>query len=296
MVETFAQNFPVLTDLFEHGRPIHGLWDSRRERFSLGGLLLLRQELEQLAQSFATEDLILHITGAADLAKTSLLDHVLSSKYRFEISSSPPPAKVWPPSSLMEHPVFSYQFFDRVAGIFRQTGNKPKLLWSAKALDEASSVRLRFPGALYAIHLKNIPGKTIFDSNADMESWYSFFSAHAKPGDADFILLGTDAVSSKILGLPGVHSATAMKLALSVQLALVPLCNGFLGMASGVSPAAILSDTPYVLFKHPRHHVEEMQRELGTTEHFCFAHARQKVWRMVDSPDNLEQAFAALSA
>lgn len=296
MAATFAQNFPVLTNLFERGEPIHGLWDSSRERFSLGGLLLYRQELEQLAESFAADDLILHITGTANWTKTPLLDHVFRSKYRVEISTSSPPAKVWPPSSLMEHHLFSYQFFDRIAGIFHQTGNKPKLQWAAKTVDETNPVRLRFPGALYAIHLKNVPGQTLFDSNADMDAWHSFFSTHAKPGHTDFILLGTDAVSSSILDLPGVHSAAAMELALSVQLALVPLCNGFLGMASGVSPAAILSDTPYVLFKHPKHHVEEMQRELGTTDHFCFAHSRQKVWRLADSADNLGSAFATLLA
>lgn len=295
MSQAFLQNFPILTDLFVPGQKIYGLWDSSRERLSLGGLLLLRQELEQLAQFLGSEDLVVHITGPVDLAKMQFLSQVFSSRFQIEISGSAPPGISWPHSSLMDQPDFSYQFFDRVAGIFRQTGSKPKLLWSAKTVHEASSVRLRFPGNLYAIHLKNVPGQTILDSNADMESWYSFFSAHAKPDDTDFILLGTDAASSKILDLPGVHSATTMKLNLSVQLALVPLCNGFLGMSSGVCPAAILSDTPYVLFKHPKHHVEEMQRELGTADHFCFAHKRQKVWRLPDSPDNLEQAFATLS-
>lgn len=295
MPEKNPMQFPRLAELFEHGRAIHGFWNSRRERISLGGLLLLRQEMEQLADIFSAGELVLHIPDPDDFAKEPLLEQVFRSKHEFEISSAPPPAPYWPTSVMMEQAVFSYQFFDRIAAITLQSGQKPLLRWSDSAIADAKEVRHSYSGRLFAIHLKNVAGQSILDSNADMRSWHRFFELHARPGETEFILLGNDAVDEAVLRIRGVHSTTSMGIPLSVQLALVPACDGFLGMASGVCPAAILSDTPYVLFKHPKHHVAEMQRELGEKDHFAFAHARQKVWRMRDSPDNLGRAFAALS-
>lgn len=295
MPEENPSPFPPLAGLFERGHKIHGHWNSRLEQISLGGLLLLRQEMEQLADYYCAEDLVLHIPNLDDPVKIPLVEQVFRSKYRFEFSRTAPPTSCWPPARLMKHAFFSYQFFDRVTAIHLQTGQKPILRWSDPCCAEAAFVRQVFNGQIFAIHLKNVVGQSNLDSNANMQSWHEFFEEHARPGKTEFILLGNDAGSDAVQLIPGVHSAKSMNIPLSVQLSLVQLCNGFLGMASGVCPAAILSDTPYVLFKHPEHHVAEMQRELGAKDHFCFAHARQKVWRVHDSPANLSRAFTTLS-
>ena len=56
----------------------------------------------------------------------------------------------------------------------------------------------------------------------------------------------------------------------------------------------ILSQVPYVVFKHPKHHVEEMKKELGDKDGFVFCHARQKIIRQIDSVENIQKAFESI--
>lgn len=275
---------------------VFGLWDLGVEPVSLGGLLVLRQELEQLAAMAGVGELHVFFRGCDGRDGSHIrrmVEATLHSEYEVKIFTDNGYAEEvhWPPAPHFNTPDFSYQFFDRVVLLYRCTGKKPVLRWSRPLLEQAAAVRRGFPGKLVAVHLKQVSGKTDLDSNADQESWHKFFSTLARPGIQEFVLLGLDQVSPAIRETNGIHLAREMGLPLSVQLALISVSDGFLGMASGICPAAILSNTPYVAFKNPLHHVAEMNREIGSADCFPFASPNQRLWRILDSPANLNAAF-----
>lgn len=278
---------------FARNGRVAGRWDLGRERPALGGLLLLRQELELLAEMAGVSNIELtFVTDAeAGFVIPSVVRTAFSSYWsvHFNVGSAPDPA--WPPTAAITAPHFSYQFFDRISVLASAFGHPPILRWAPDVIEAANAIRNRFPGKLIVLHLKNVSGQTEADSNAVFAHWLAFLATRAAPGSMDFLILGGDAVPDEVPGIAGVHSAQRSGIPLAVQLALASFADGFLGMASGICPAAVLSKVPYVLFKHPSHHVEEMRRELGSGDRFAFAQPRQLVWRMLHTPDMLERAL-----
>jgi hypothetical protein len=278
---------------FMTGASICGQWSLRREHPSLGGLLLLRQELEILAESGGARNIRLAFCDSeTDCVIPPLAAQAFDSRFSVAFATEAHPREgAWPTPGTMAAGTFSYQFFDRISDLCRVAGRAPALSWSPETLAEAGRLRAEAPGKLVTLHLKSVPGQTERDSNAVFEHWHALLSRPPHPGLCTFMLMGGDRIPREILELPGVRSAHEEGIALPVQLALISLSDGFLGMASGISAAAILSAVPYVLFKHPLHHVAEMERELGTGKRFSFARPRQEVWRKAHTPDILVRAL-----
>jgi hypothetical protein len=288
-IATAAAAMQDMVDRVRSEGAVHSVWDLAVERLSLGGLLLLRQEAELLAELGGVRTLVLHIAGAdLDARKRVLVEGTWKSSYsvelRFERFGSPDYA--WP-SAAIGHTGFSYQFFDRVILLAAALSRRPpQLRWPSEVTEQANALLTRFGGRLVVSHLKNVADQGPEQSNANQDAWAKFFARNACPGKLNFVLLGSDAAHLSVtedLGVP-----------LEVQLALAGHADGFLGMASGICAAAVLSVSPYILFKHPSHHTDEMRRELSDSEHFPFAGLHQHVWRRADTVDCLAQALAEI--
>jgi hypothetical protein len=290
----------MVADLFAREATVRGLWDLDREPLSLGGLLLLRAELELLAALCHVRRISFSLSSASgghSVQPTSLVVEILkTTTYDMAFEPYRPAEAYWPDKADGAPSEFSYQFFDRCSALYRWSGVRPSLAWNERTLRAAREVRRSFSGRLYTAHLKQLSGAGSEQSNANLINWHSFLKTSAAPGREEFLLLGNDELPRVFQEMPGVHMAMPRGMALSTQLALVAMSDGFLGMASGVCAAAILSDVPYVIWKHPRHHAEEMARQIGSGDTLAFASGAQKIKRAVDSLSALAAGYEVVRA
>ena len=279
---------------------VHLVWDLNRERLTLGGALVLRQEGEMIAQQQGNTGLAVSLIGPESTRKAAeRLAHVIfgSSTYSYQLMSATERAETWPTAKVRGEDDFSYFSFSRVTALHMKTGLKPRLRWRESLLASASQVRRCFPGRLYCVHLKSVAPFDPEESNAQGTAWSAFFRKHAAQEECNFLLIGDDPLPLGLDLRPGVTHAKSTTLGqdLAVQLAMICVADGFLGMASGLCTAANFSDTPHVIFKHPVHHPVEMSRELGTGRIFPFAGERQQLWRCEANTAELSQAFHLIS-
>ncbi len=136
-----------------------------------------------------------------------------------------------------------------------------------------------------AVHLKNNPHNP--GSNAVAEVWAEFFAAQARVGRHRFIVVGNDPLPHSVSQLGNVISAGGP---LELDLAIIPECRFFIGMANGPAHIAALWSNPYLIVKHPTHHAAEMNAELGTANHLWYARPNQTLERVVESVDLLSDA------
>jgi hypothetical protein len=87
--------------------------------------------------------------------------------------------------------------------------------------------------------------------HSQVHEWIKFFQAEE---NQNFMLLGDTPYPDEMVGLTNVTVAKDLDLNLNYQLALVSSSKLFLGSASGFTSAAVLSETPFLVFKHPDHH------------------------------------------
>ena len=261
-------------------------WDLAKEAFSLGGLLILRKEIEMLGNFNSIK---LGVTGAVSKNETNLIKAVFSPSVIIEPFFQK--EWDWPERQVLNAAGYSYQSFDRIKVFYKKKLQKPVLKWSENEYFEAGQFLKKYRGRCYTAHLKRQGGCALEESNANLPVWLAFFKNRAQPGKKNFILLGGDIISDEILRVPGVVSAENEGLSLNGQLAAISLSSGFLGMSSGICQGAIFSDIPFVIFKHPKHHVAAMTRDLDAAHGFSFFNNRQKMLRAVDSYTQLEDAF-----
>jgi hypothetical protein len=268
---------------------VHVRWDPALEPPTLGGLLVLRQEAELLAQIRGCNDVWVHTSDRSDVARNIFA----SSRICFHLTADAPPPDVWPPAAGHDH--ISYFSFGRVLTLWRTRKIRPRLAWDDTAQQEASCLRRLYRGKLICVHLRNVPPFGLEESNADGSAWSAFFRAHARPGHTDFLLLGSDALPRGLVLCPGVTRAADGDVSLVSQLALIAQADGFVGMASGVCTAANFSNTPHVIFKHPAHHTGQMAVELGNGDQFPFATGKQKLWRRPATAEALTEAMEVVA-
>jgi hypothetical protein len=277
------------------------VWDLTRERLTIGGALVLRQEGEMLAHLRGRSTLTVHLIApefgrqAADRLARTIFG---TSTYPYRLVSHSEGVEGWPPAAVRAEPDFSYFAFSRTVFLHEQTGLKPRLQWCEPLRASALQVRGLFPGRLYCVHLRSVAPFGPEESNADGPAWSAFFQRHAAAGQCDFLLIGDDPLPAGLDLRPGVTRVVGSQLGLDLatQLALISVCDGFLGMASGLCTAANFSEAPHVIFKHPAHHAAEMARELGTAQAFAFAGERQQLWRREAGAAVLDEAFLLISS
>ena len=280
------------------GDSISLVWDLECEQLTIGGAFVLRQEGEMLAQITGKKNVILQIICQASdrVAANDLANKVFcSSSLSFRLVFSSSGSEGWPSKLLRSHSDFSYFSFIRLIGLHQESGIKPELRWNSHTLGLAKQARASFSGRLICIHLRFIAPFLSEESNADGSVWQTFFNERAEPGFCNFLLIGDDELPRGFTLRPGVIRAKDINLELIVQLALVSIADGFMGMASGLCTIANLSDVPHVIFKHPAHHAAEMEKELGSVDQFPFAGSQQKLWRREVDQISLTEAFNLIS-
>ena len=109
--------------------------------------------------------------------------------------------------------------------------------------------------------------------------------------DARVLIIGDDGRHFKSFRSKRILIAVNLKLPLHEQFSLVATSLGFVGMSSGPSTVALLSSTPYIIFKHPKHHQNQMLKQLGDLNHYSFANSKQQYIRQYPSA---KQIFYAL--
>ena len=273
------------------------VWPARQE-MTLGNLLTFRLEIELLSRIKNHSEALIYFQGiSADIQdrlpyfREILTTSILSIHPVFCHSISE--EVDWPPQDT-EIEKWSYGSFKRAALLSQKTQQFPLLHWAPSIFSQAQTLLHQMSHArtrqVMTVHLKRQAGGPE-NSNAELEEWVHFFSEHR---DKIFLLLGNDVFPSHLL-LPNTWIANQLGISLPIQLALCAICDGFMGMAAGISTAACLSLTPYVIFKHPAHHSEEMKIELGDKDCLPFALPSQKILRKPGTLENLKKGLELLN-
>lgn len=140
-----------------------------------------------------------------------------------------------------------------------------------------------------SLHLKNA-SKGDVESNANFPVWKDFIHSN----DIQFLLIGSDIVPEDIKCLPNVTSLQDEGLSILEQLTCIQQSSAFMGMASGPANVAILSKIPYAIFKHPLHHADIMQKEIGDADHYDFAEQNQNILRKHETSELLSLFLSAV--
>lgn len=256
-------------------KKLNVLFDMSLDRPTLGGVIILRKESEILAKvmNISKINLIIkkHKYNKKNFAKY-FKEVFLGSKYKFKIYYNiDRPDINWPIIEKSNNKKFSYTSFLGITKLVNKFKLKPILEWNKKTLKIAKKTRKKLPKNLIAVHLKNISPYKEEKSNVNGKIWDNFFSSYLSNKKVGFLLIGNDKIPNNINLSKNIFSAKNLKIPLNIQLCLVSLCNGFLGMASGPSVAANFSNIPYYIFKHPDHDKNEIKKEIGRNNRLPFA-------------------------
>lgn len=285
-----------------------GIWDISRGGLSLGGLLIFVAELSAtfkgesfdlclLDPSSSIRDLCdsptpnsigqIRIGGHPTLNAIALLQNVDRILYSTSIDElrNIKNVSTWPNlANLDQHRQISTL---QLQELFKSGIPIPPLRFidaqrrkNKEFLKE--NLRARLP---IVVHLKNSTQDPL--SNAKQDIWCAFFSEMLSREEFYFLLIGNEEISANILELPNTLSTSNHHLSLCDELSLIELAYAFMGMAAGPCQMAIFGSNPYRIYKHPDHHKEEMNEELGDKNFLPFARANQKIIRQFETTQGL---------
>lgn len=283
---------------------ILGLWDLDRVKLSLGGALIFAEELASLATLHEKAKASVFFTGSQAglpvmkspiVSALSSLSSLESCNYVSRpndiLQSLGPNGVLWSAGPGGESKAGKGSFL-YLRDFYDRHGRAPRLSYKSSIGDGVKRwMRRRLPRRYpVAVHMKNSGGGRRL-SNAHWPSWRDFFKSAMRDKRIAFVLVGNDPIPSDIAELPNVVSSKCEGLSLPQELALIAASYCFMGMSSGPAQAAVFSDVPYVLFKHPAHHPLAMKRELEGMSRFRFANAQQRFVRESESANSLMREF-----
>jgi len=263
----------------EYKSGINAEWDFGLEDLTLGGALTLRCELEMLAGYCQLQNIdVYYINCKFQNSSEELLQMVLgSSEFAFNISNYATTKSAYPKPLMNYLQDLSYFSSSRLTALSSYIHKKPILKWKSSA-ELNLQIQDLFDNSTFAVfHLKNLG--TFETSRANMEIWIPLISEIAKTTALPLLLIGDDDFPNELLSIDGVIHLKSFLVPLMSQLAITSKAKFFIGSASGVASSAIYSDTPYLIFKDPRHHRTEMSQELGSSNHFPWAGRNQLILR-----------------
>ncbi len=263
-------------------------WPTDREPPLLGALLTVRRELEILAEARSADAVRMHFTGPLPVPEYARA--AFQSAHAFELVDGPDASGYdWPPNDGADDAKGRYLSTIRLS----RMNAAPALRWPSHLVAQARAIAAELKGESEAFACMHV--RTNADADAmgasDTRAWWSFAETIAERG-ATVLLLGHDRYET--VPPKGVRLARELGLSLETQLAVIAQADAFLGAASGIANAAMLSDTPYVIFKDPSHHRSAMEAELGRDDRFPFAGERQRLWRRKDTLEALAEAWNLL--
>lgn len=300
---------------------VAAVWDTNRNPVTLGGLLLLIQELAMLRQYVGATrgelcflgvprgDIAFPATGWIELCEGAgpyhpLIELALSSAVPdacFQcrdqeglaaLAASGEPALLWPDYSCDVMASYGYGTTLYVQRLYALMDRLPLLAWRGEGVAWADSLLKQqvWPRVPIAVHLRNDPAAEV-PGNANLEAWGTFFKAVANSYDVCFMLVGSDDLPPQFEALPNVLIANSHGGSPARDIALIHRTAAFMGTASGPCQAAMFGGKPYAIFKQPGHHAAEMQAELGDADRLSFAGKGQSFLRVLETPDLLMSAW-----
>ncbi len=291
-----------------------GLWDENINPLNLGGFLIFLEELaiQRFLHKISTSDVLVlkqkddkKISGKQQTLTRSLLSlaksmegvgHAYEVHSYKEVGRSLPdgPSIIWPEQGKSRQKKHTFDKTLYIQKFYHKTKHIPYLLCKPHILAWANAFIENHvsPRKPIVVHLKNNQKNRL--SNADFADWFAFMSFAVKKYDVSFILIGNESIPTKIAKLPQVYLARKFGSTLFYDLGLITRAFLFMGMASGPCNMAIFSPVPYLIFKDPGHHSEEMEKELGDRDYFPFATSYQKLLRVNQSAHMLKTEFEKL--
>lgn len=305
---------------------IMGIWDTGRLPVQLGGLLIFVEEL-QIQRSIYGADVIeicftgdqaagldacndrngesVRVIDAAQSQYPQLLTAVQhidgvetcyacekTESLRDYLKEKPVKYELWPVIDENSPSVHNYGSTLYIQEFYKREGYIPYLNCKSEPLSWAFHFIQHnvLPHMPVVVHLKNNP-REVGCSNANFEAWLAFFKTCQRKYNVRFVLIGSEDIPDEIGDLPNVMISRDFGNNLSRDLALIQISSVFMGMSSGPCVVKVFSAKPYLIYKNPDHHAEEMALELGDSNHFPFASAAQKFLRVFETDENLLLEF-----
>jgi hypothetical protein len=283
-------------------RRVVGIWDVRVERLSIGGALVFAAELVALGEK--ADVCVLGMPASPSSTKHPALSVLQAMNGIGEVHQVNTLADVfsiagkdslWPlpdTDGTIRHDYSSTLLLQRW---FTEKGIVPRLSCKKAVTGKAIDFLERNVHAHYpvAVHLKNQAGQPGC-SNANMAAWKAFFEGCVEDSAVTFVLVGDDPVPAEISSLANVVRSRDLGSDLLLDMAIIQHAAAFMGMATGPCQMAVFNCRPYVIFKNPDHHAEEMWRELGSRDAFAFSGTSQKLLRVLETPVILHRELAAM--
>ncbi len=159
----------------------------------------------------------------------------------------------------------------RINYFYKSYKVQPILKWNKKTDLETKKILEKFKLKKFVIiTLKR--DKNLSFASAKISVWNKIIQYLLKKGYS-IVVIGDDnfdnwnlkkELNDKIIFLKDYNFSIAS------QFNLIKKSNFFLGTASGICMIACFSNKPYAIFKHPKHHVTEMKKELLNNKTFFY--------------------------
>lgn len=302
-------------------RGILGVWDLRQAPLTLGGLIIFVEELRTEALRHQEDTIGVCLLGSEREGFREINiceageDELLYALPSFEgIDTCYEAGSIRAIQDFLSHDTqfgLTWPLLDVVDGLgrlnhyygstrslqrfFDEHGFLPSFSMRPEVVEEARNFISHYvaPSLPVTVHLRNNSSGS-GGGNANQREWYRFFKSCVAYTDVKFILIGREALDEPFRDLPNVLVAQDVGSSLTRDLALIQAGSAFMGVASGPCNLALLSDLPYVIYKNPSFHAEEMKLELGPEGRFSFAKPYQKFKQIVETSEDLEQEFSSL--
>lgn len=243
---------------------------------NLGGAITFRKECEMLAQLKNKKKIKLFFTQINKKNKKFYNEIFKYSDFNFSIFKYKSNISY---SNILENINAPSYSLAKINHLYKKHKINPVLKWSKKKISfvKKKMKKININNKVITVHLKYISPISHI-GNAKLKIWSDFFKKYK---NITFILIGHDNYKNyKFSENVKLFSNFSQKL--SDHLILPLLSDGFMGTASGITTAVNFSKVPYIIFKHPKHHVKAMKNELFKGN-YIFAQKRQKIIRKVPS-------------
>ena len=178
--------------------------------------------------------------------------------------------------------------------LYKKYKIKPKLEWNKKTISESNGVIKKFNLKNFiVVSLKKDLNSSI--ASAKINVWIKVFKFIIKK--YQIIIIGNDGYHNQIndkIFEKKIIFLDEYNISLAAQLNITSSAKFFLGTASGMCMGSCFSNTPYAIFKHPKHHSSEMKKELFGN-HLVFANKKQFIFRKMQSYNNIISAIRKIS-
>ena len=264
-------------DLLPLNMPLQVTWDLNRIPYKLGNALLFYAQIKLLAKKLNSSSVIINVIFSEIQAKEAKRRiNVLNAHEYFErIVNLFSPLKSFAEVNFNQQKIIAdaIQFppvdFDHKSYLFLNylnlSQNLAEIFPEIVPSEHFQSLKNKVMNKYLVFHLKNTPDYKI-ESNAKLDIWKGIIFDIKKHYSYDLIFLGEDTYPGPFetfLNENG-YRTKDFKLSIWDEYLFLKEATAFIGMASGPSNMAILSSTPYYIFKHEEDAWEEKFDEINS--------------------------------